>query len=141
MKLKILFEIARALNYLHSLNPPIIHRDIKPLNIFIDEESSAKIGDFGLAIEYDNKLEANINTDTFSTLEYMSPEVLKQGIYRPESDIYSFGVLMYELLSESSFMKKDQFDLINNILEKQHRPSLKGFESSLVLNELIQQCW
>lgn len=77
------------------------------MNIFIDEESSAKIGDFGLAIEYDKTLVSNINTDTFSTLEYMSPEVLKQGIYRPESDIYSFGVLMYELLSESSFMKKD----------------------------------
>lgn len=46
-KLKILFEIARALDYIHSLNPPVIHRDIKPHNIFISSTLNAKLGDFG----------------------------------------------------------------------------------------------
>ena len=47
IKLKILFEIARALDYIHSLNPPVIHRDVKPHNIFISGTLSAKLGDFG----------------------------------------------------------------------------------------------
>jgi serine/threonine protein kinase len=46
-KLKILFEIARSLDYIHSLNPPVIHRDIKPHNIFISSNLNAKLGDFG----------------------------------------------------------------------------------------------
>lgn len=51
VKFNILFQIARALNYMHTLDPPIIHRDIKPLNVFITSNYSAKIGDFGLAKE------------------------------------------------------------------------------------------
>ena len=47
LKMNLLFEIARALNYLHSLSPPIIHRDIKPKNIFVTSSYSAKLGDFG----------------------------------------------------------------------------------------------
>lgn len=47
IKVQLLFEIARGLNYIHSLNPPIIHRDIKPQNIFITSNNTAKLGDFG----------------------------------------------------------------------------------------------
>lgn len=49
VKLNIIFQIAKGLNYMHTLNPPIMHRDIKPLNIFIGSDLIAKIGDFGLA--------------------------------------------------------------------------------------------
>lgn len=52
-KLKILFEISRALDFLHSLEPPVLHRDIKPENIFISNSNSAIIGDFGIAKEYE----------------------------------------------------------------------------------------
>ena len=76
VKFNILFQIARALNYMHTLDPPIIHRDIKPLNIFITSNYSAKIGDFGLAKEIHDHYKCSINTDTVSTLEYMSPETL-----------------------------------------------------------------
>lgn len=54
VKINILFQVAWALNYMHSQSPPIIHRDIKTLNIFITQEYSAKLGDFGLAKSLDD---------------------------------------------------------------------------------------
>lgn len=54
----------------------------------------------------------------------MSPEALNEGVYRLESDIYSFGVLMYEVMSEKSFMKKKEFDLIQAIVIKKKRPNI-----------------
>lgn len=128
VKLNIIFQTARALDYIHSLNPPLMHRDVKPLNIFIGKDFSVKIGDFGLAKEFSQEPKCKINSDTISTLEYMSPETLDQGVYRPESDIYSFGVLMYEVLSEQSFMRKGEFDLIQAIVIRKERPSLQNIE-------------
>lgn len=125
VKLNILFQTARALGYLHSLSPPVMHRDVKPLNIFLGKNLQVKLGDFGLAKEFRHEPKSKINTDTISTLEYMSPESLDQGVYRLESDIYSFGVLMYEVLSEQSFMEKKDFDLIQAIVIRKERPSLQ----------------
>lgn len=112
VKCNLVFQVAQALNYMHSLDPPVIHWDVKPLNVFVNSDLSAKIGDFGLAKEIRDEFQCEVNTDTVSTLEYMSPETLNQGLYRKESDIYSFGVLAYEVLSEESFMDKEGFEMI-----------------------------
>lgn len=88
------------------MDPPVLHRDIKPENIFISETKRAVLGDFGIAKEYDNNTVKNLNTETCSTLEYMSPETLNHRVYYKQSDIYSFGVLAYEVLLEKDFSKK-----------------------------------
>jgi serine/threonine protein kinase len=141
VKLKILFEVARALNYMHTLEPPIIHRDIKPLNVFIDANFNAKIGDFGLAKEVSKEELSSINTDTVSTLEYMSPETLDNGLYRLESDIYSFGVLLYEVLSEKNYIEKEGFQVIQAIVIKKYRPSLETLQQNTKMKNLIEACW
>lgn len=140
-KLDLLFEIARALNYIHSLNPPILHRDIKPENIFISSDFSAKLGDFGIAKEYFKETPQNFNTDTCSTLEYMSPETLNFSVYYKQSDIYSFGVLAYEVLTGKDYTNKNGFEFINDIVDKKFRPSLKDLDDWPVLQKLICLCW
>ena len=140
-KINLLFEIARALNYIHSLTPPILHRDIKPENIFISSDYSAKLGDFGIAKEYLKEKVQNFNTDTCSTLEYMSPETLNFSVYYKQSDIYSFGVLAYEVLTEKDYTNKNGFEFINDIVDKKFRPSLEGLKEWPVLQKLICACW
>lgn len=70
-----------------------------------------------------------MNTDTCSTLEYMSPESIKLQVYYKESDIYSFGVLMYEVLTEQDFSKKNGFEFITDIVQNNYRPDLSKLDS------------
>jgi len=88
-------EILEGLNYLHSLKPPIIHRDIKCDNIFINTHTSdIKIGDLGLAIE----LSKGVANSVIGTPEFMAPE-LYQEKYGVKIDIYSFGMCLLELIT------------------------------------------
>jgi len=97
-KINILFDVAKALNYLHYNKPMILHRDLKPQNIFIGQDRRPKLGDFGLAkgVNNDDGDEGYANTETTATLNYMSPESMAKSIYTEKSDIYSFGITCWE---------------------------------------------
>ena len=93
-----LIPVIRALRSLHSLKPPIVHRDVKSSNIFIKEDQSTKLGDFGSAIILDGEKSHYFE----GTRGRVAPEILKGGQeveYTTTVDIYSFGMLIYELLS------------------------------------------
>jgi serine/threonine protein kinase len=95
-------QICDGLEYLHNNN--IVHRDIKPKNIFLNE-NIVKIGDFGLSrkiIKGDRVLVSNINnvyTSNIGSLLYSAPELLEGGIYNEKVDIYSLGIIIFELFS------------------------------------------
>jgi len=94
-----------------------------------------------IAKEYVKNEKTCVNTETLSTLEYMSPETLNYSVYYKESDIYSFGVLAYELLVEKEFTKLNGYKLIIAIVNDNYRPSLDEFSKYPELKLLIESCW
>ncbi|KAA8527364.1 hypothetical protein F0562_034921 [Nyssa sinensis] len=91
-------DIARGMNYLHHFNPPIIHRDLKSSNLLVDKNWTVKVGDFGLSRL---KHETYLTTKTGKgTPQWMAPEVLRNESPDEKSDVYSYGVILWELATE-----------------------------------------
>ncbi|KAG6664181.1 hypothetical protein CIPAW_02G074800 [Carya illinoinensis] len=91
-------DIARGMNYLHHYNPPIIHRDLKSSNLLVDRNWTVKVGDFGLSrLKHETYLTA---TTGKGTPQWMAPEVLRNEPSDEKSDVYSYGVILWELVTE-----------------------------------------
>ncbi|XP_055814192.1 uncharacterized protein LOC129883576 isoform X2 [Solanum dulcamara] len=91
-------DVARGMNYLHHLTPPIVHRDLKSSNLLVDKNWNVKVGDFGLSRL---KHETYLATKTGKgTPQWMAPEVLRNDSSDEKSDVYSFGVILWELATE-----------------------------------------
>ncbi|KAJ0654161.1 putative transferase, protein kinase RLK-Pelle-DLSV family [Helianthus annuus] len=96
---KICIGVAKGLAYLHEeVQPHVIHRDIKPSNILLDVDFTPKISDFGLAKLFPDHL-THISTRIAGTQGYLAPEYLIRGHLSRKADIYSFGILLLEIVS------------------------------------------
>ncbi|GMH39105.1 hypothetical protein BSKO_07003 [Bryopsis sp. KO-2023] len=141
--LRTALEIASAMNYLHSVR--IIHGDLKPGNVLLKSDGSdprgftCKVGDFGLSRFL--ALESHIETFTCGTATHMPPELLKGGVLSPAADVYSFGILLWELITgEAPYADKNQGEIILGVVNNQDRPIV----SSAIPKEyagLIRECW
>lgn len=109
MNLKWIWQISEALSYLHSLNPPIVHRDLKADNVLLTDldRQDLKLGDFGLAREYlalkkcDNTTESTLQyymKSGLGPIHWMAPEFYQQH-YTEKADVFSLGGIFYAILT------------------------------------------
>ena len=110
---QILRETISALQYLHSFKPPIIHRDIKPENLLLNEGGRILLADYGWS---NFNVEGDVRKTFCGTPEYIAPEMLLKKGHDTRVDIWSIGILMFELLSGySPFVAKSNQELYQNI--------------------------
>ena len=118
---KLMRDCAMAFDYAHSRG--VVHRDIKPTNIMLDPEGNAKIGDFGVALIDRADVDETQVIGRLGSPRYMSPEQLLAGEVTNQSDIYSLGVVIYELLTGvSPFAGKHVGEIARKVLREPHRP-------------------
>ncbi|PKI44003.1 probable serine/threonine-protein kinase PBL7 [Punica granatum] len=99
-RLRIALEAAKGLEYLHEhINPPVIHRDFKSSNILLDKNFHTKVSDFGLAKLGPEKAGGHVSTRVLGTQGYVAPEYALTGHLTTKSDVYSYGVVLLELLT------------------------------------------
>lgn len=118
---EIVFKCAAALDYAHREG--VIHRDIKPSNILVTESGDVKIGDFSIA--YINKLDSTgtMPLGMVGSPRYMSPEQICEDYLTNQTDIFSLGVVMYELLTGRHPFAADNFSrLVQKILNEEPPP-------------------
>ncbi|XP_074581061.1 putative receptor-like protein kinase At1g49730 [Curcuma longa] len=153
-RLKIAVDVANALEYLHFYcDPPLCHRDIKSSNILLDEKLVAKVADFGLAHASRNGAISfePVNTDICGTPGYMDPEYVVTQELTQKSDIYSYGVLLLELVTGRRAIQNDRnliewsqkfmasVSTITGLVDPAIEDSFE-FEQLQMLVEIIQSC-
>ncbi|KAM0042763.1 putative protein kinase RLK-Pelle-DLSV family [Helianthus debilis subsp. tardiflorus] len=124
-RFQIIHEIARGLLYLHQDSRlKVVHRDLKAGNILLDHQMHPKISDFGLARMFKEEESEATTKRVVGTLGYISPEYAMKGLFSVKSDIFSFGVLVLEIVSG---IKKRDF------VNENHDDNLLGHVSGLVI--------
>ena len=153
LRFLIALDVAKAMAHMHSLVPAVLHRDLRSANVFLvslDMNASvrAKVGDFGLASFATPTADGGVQT-----WQWMAPEVLAGEAYSKASDVYMFGLLLWELLTRDipyleywkRFSRRNQFQALEArqaIIHDHLRPSLptlpEQFQDAL---PLLSNCW
>ncbi|KAI3443785.1 hypothetical protein Pfo_000450 [Paulownia fortunei] len=116
-RLKIALSAAKGLAYLHEdCHPKIIHRDIKASNILLDYNFEAKVADFGLA-KFTSDANTHVSTRVMGTFGYLAPEYASSGKLTEKSDVFSFGVMLLELITGRRPVNTDQSFLDDSLVD------------------------
>lgn len=128
---------ARGMAYLHSGKPPVLHRDLKSANLLLDESYTTKVCDFGLSRL---KAQERSMTGNCGTVQWMAPEVLANMNYNEKADVFSYGIILWELLSrECPYDGLSPIQCALAVLNRDKRPDIPKF-CPPALHALIKAC-
>ncbi|KAH0791962.1 TKL family protein kinase [Histomonas meleagridis] len=129
--------VAYGMNALHQQK--IIHRDLKSLNILLDSNCLPKIIDFGISRFHGE--EGELVTSTIGTPHWMAPEMFNSTHYDSKVDVYSYGILLWEMLTEATpFDGMSAFQIMAAVCQKGQRPDIPE-STPKELTALIEACW
>ncbi|CAI5499118.1 unnamed protein product [Closterium sp. Naga37s-1] len=135
--LRIALDVARGLEYLHAHH--IVHRDLKSDNILVSYKGSVKIADFGVA-RTEAKNPGDMTCET-GTVRWMAPEVIDHKPYTRKVDVYSYGIVLWELVTcELPFKGLTFIQLAHNVVHKNQRPDIPP-SCNPELAKLMAECW
>lgn len=134
--LKVAIDVSKGMNYLHQNN--IIHRDLKAANLLMDENEVVKVADFGVARV---KAQSGVMTAETGTYRWMAPEVIEHKPYDHKADVFSFGIVLWELLTgKLPYEYLTPLQAAVGVVQKGLRPTIpKNSQPKLV--ELLERCW
>ncbi|TYK23380.1 serine/threonine-protein kinase STY46 isoform X1 [Cucumis melo var. makuwa] len=134
--LKVAIDVSKGMNYLHQNN--IIHRDLKAANLLMDENEVVKVADFGVARV---KAQSGVMTAETGTYRWMAPEVIEHKPYDHKADVFSFGIVLWELLTGKlpyEFLTPLQAAV--GVVQKGLRPTIPK-HTNPKLADLLEKCW
>ncbi|KAG5573567.1 hypothetical protein H5410_063333 [Solanum commersonii] len=134
--LKVAIDVSKGMSYLHQNN--IIHRDLKTANLLMNENHVVKVADFGVACV---QVQSGIMTAETGTYRWMAPEVIGHRPYDRKADVFSFGIVLWELLTGKlpyEFLTPLQAAVA--VVQKGLRPTIPA-NTHPMLVELLEKCW
>jgi serine/threonine protein kinase len=136
-RLGMLRDAARAIAFLHSQQPyPVLHRDVKSPNLLVDANYTVKLGDLGFARE---RREGQSLTRC-GTLAWTAPEILSGRDYTKSADVYSLGIVMWEILTRREPYEDCHFMELALRVREGHRPSVPS-DCPPAYSDLMTRCW
>ncbi|KNC55846.1 TKL protein kinase [Thecamonas trahens ATCC 50062] len=135
--LRMIKDSALGMNYLHSLN--IIHRDFKSLNLLVDEGYNVKITDFGLS----RVLSKDSTATPHGTYAWRPPEMFRSEKYDHKVDVYSFGIVLWELITRRIPFDSMSYEAIKRAVLEGVRPEVPSTNDPIIheIIELMKACW
>jgi serine/threonine protein kinase/WD40 repeat protein/GTPase SAR1 family protein len=143
LRLCIAADVAKGMRFLHSVTPPIIHRDLKSPNVLLSKARNgtlvAKVADFGLSVRFG--LVTEIKGTKVENPVWTAPEVLRGEPYNENCDVYSFAVILWELLTAKPFFGEIRFNSeIEKMVLRGERPKIP-VDCPRLYEGLITKCW
>jgi len=129
-------DAARGVNYLHSFPTPVLHRDLKSLNLLLDENFRIKVADFGWT-----RTMASTMTGKIGTYQWMAPEVISGHNYTEKADVFSFGIVLWEIASrEPPYRNINGVQVSIEVVQNDLRPNIPKKTPEMFVR-LMRRCW